>query len=117
VTRQFLTKVAGRSGARVDHLIISSGNKKIDGGGGGGSQFEWVPAKNNFMLGFAGRSGNELDQIQFVFGKFDPATWTLLKLNSSKPAEGELKGSPSVICRCALWARCGKCLPDQCHQR
>jgi hypothetical protein len=75
---EFVTNVAGRSGARVDHLIITSGTEKIEGGGGGGSPFNWPVPNNTFMLGFAGRSGKELDQIQFVYGKFDSATWKLL---------------------------------------
>ncbi|HEU5412399.1 MAG TPA: jacalin-like lectin [Candidatus Angelobacter sp.] len=79
---QFIKNVSGRSGARVDHLTITAvSGEKIDGGGGGGSAFNWTVPAGTFMLGFSGRSGNELDQIQFVFGKFDPATWTPLKLN------------------------------------
>ncbi|HKT51388.1 MAG TPA: jacalin-like lectin [Candidatus Angelobacter sp.] len=79
---QFVTSVTGRSGATVDRLTITSATgEKVEGGGGGGSPFNWAVPTGTFMLGFAGRSGKLLDQIQFVYGKFDSAKWTPLKLN------------------------------------
>ena len=69
--------IAGRSGKRVDHLTFKTSNGDVlDGGGGGGDPFNENVPNGSFLLGFAGRCGSELDQIQFVYGTFLPARWT-----------------------------------------
>ena len=74
---EFVTKVTGRSGARVDHLTITITNGgKVDGGGTGGNFFDWSVPTNSFVLGFKGRSARELDQITFIYAQFGAAKWT-----------------------------------------
>lgn len=73
---QFVTRISGRSGARVDHLTFTITNgSTLDGGGNGGGPFDWSVPGGSFLLGFSGRSAAELDRIQFVYGSFAPATW------------------------------------------
>jgi hypothetical protein len=73
---QFVTKIAGHSGTRVDNLQITvSDGRSVGGGGGAGGPFEWTVPKGSFVLGFAGRSGGNLDQIRVVYAGFQPATW------------------------------------------
>lgn len=73
---QFVTRVWGRSGSRVDQLNFQiSDGRTVGGGGGGGGEFSWSTPGGNFVLGFQGRSGSELDCIQVVYAHFNPANW------------------------------------------
>jgi hypothetical protein len=73
---QFITKIWGRSGARVDQLNVQcSDGRTIGGGGNGGGPFSWVRPEGSFAMGFKGRSGAEIDGIQIVFASFKPAVW------------------------------------------
>lgn len=73
---QFVTKVWGRSGSRVDQLHIQiTGGNQIGGSGGGGGPYDWTPPAGAFVLGFAGRSGAEIDAIKVSYAKFNPAKW------------------------------------------
>jgi len=74
---QFVTQISVRSGESVDRLTLTTSNgDKVDGGGNGGAGPFTVPVpEKSFLLGFAGRSGADLDNIQFVFGSLSPATW------------------------------------------
>ena len=73
---QFITRVYGRSGALVDHinLVITDG-RSIGGGGSGGGAYDWSVPTGSFVLGFRGRSGSMLDQIQVTYAQFKPAQW------------------------------------------
>ncbi|HVZ54501.1 MAG TPA: hypothetical protein VG986_21225 [Pseudolabrys sp.] len=72
-----VTKVNGRSGGRVDHLTFRISNGDVlDGGREGGNPFEWKVPDGAFLLGFAGRSGSEIDRIQFIYARFEPAAWS-----------------------------------------
>ncbi|ARJ64978.1 hypothetical protein WV31_04500 [Magnetospirillum sp. ME-1] len=73
---QFVTRVWGRSGAKLDQLNIQiSDGRVIGGGGGGGGGYSWTPPAGNFVLGFKGRCGAEVDGIQVVYANFKPAVW------------------------------------------
>ena len=73
---QFVTKVEGRSGARVDNLKFTiTDGRSVSGGGGGGGPFTFEPPAGAFIMGFSGRSGAELDRIEFVHAKLKPAIW------------------------------------------
>jgi hypothetical protein len=73
---QYVTAISGRSGSRVDHLTLTTSNgDRVDGGRDGGSPFTESIPSGAILIGFAGRSGSELDQIQFVYGKLDKADW------------------------------------------
>jgi hypothetical protein len=74
---QFATQTSGRSGNRVDHLTIDfTGGNSFSGGGNGGDAFAVPVPAGSFLLGFAGRCYAELDQISFVYGSFQAATWS-----------------------------------------
>jgi len=48
----------------------------IGGGGSGGGDWKDPTPDNWFVMGFAGRYGEDIDQIQVVYGEFKPAKWT-----------------------------------------
>lgn len=73
---QFVTKVWGRSGSRVDQVNFQiTDGRTVGGGGSGGGAFSWAPPDGNFVMGFQGRSGSELDCIQVWYAHFNPANW------------------------------------------
>ncbi len=73
---EFISHIDGRSGEYVDQLnLTSSGGAKIGGGGGGGGAFSWDVPSNSVVLGFAGRCGRYLDQVQVVYATFAAAKW------------------------------------------
>ncbi|BCH65364.1 hypothetical protein RvVAT039_25800 [Agrobacterium vitis] len=75
---QFITRISGRSGNRLDQVQFQiSDGRGIGGGGGGGSAFDWSPPSGSFVMGFSGRSGNEVDRLQVYYGKFKPASWII----------------------------------------
>lgn len=74
---QFVTKVWGRSGAKLDQVNFQiSDGRTIGGGGGGGGAYTWSTPAGSFVLGFKGRCGAEVDGIQVTYANFKPATWT-----------------------------------------
>lgn len=73
---QFIQRLNGRSGARVDQLNITlTDGRSVGGGGGGGSAYDWSVPNGSFVLGFSGRSGAELDAVRAVYATFTPASW------------------------------------------
>ena len=62
---EFIRKVAGRSGSRLDKLSIYTNKKSFSYGGNGGSSFVFQPPYGNRIRGFYGRSGSEIDRIGF----------------------------------------------------
>jgi hypothetical protein len=73
---QFVVTVNGRSGARVDQLLLQlTDGRSLGGGGDGGSPFNWNAGANDVVLGFAGRSGSRLDRVQPVVARLQPAKW------------------------------------------
>jgi len=73
---QFVTKVWGRSGSKLDQLNVQiSDGRSIGGNGGGGGAFTWSPPAGSFVMGFKGRSGAEVDGIQVSYANFKPAIW------------------------------------------
>jgi hypothetical protein len=74
---QFIQRLNGRSGARIDQLNITlTDGRSVGGGGGGGSPYDWSVPNGSFVLGFSGRSGAELDAVRAVFATFTPAKWS-----------------------------------------
>ncbi|CBJ36457.1 conserved protein of unknown function [Ralstonia solanacearum CMR15] len=73
---QFIKKLSGRSGSRVDQLRITlDDDRSVAGGGGGGSPFDWQVPSGSVVMGFAGRSGSRLDQVEAVYATLKPASW------------------------------------------
>lgn len=73
---QFVTRIWGRSGNRLDQVNFQlSDGRSIGGGGGGGSEFNWATASGKFVMGFLGRSGSEVDGLDTYYGQFQPAKW------------------------------------------
>jgi hypothetical protein len=80
---QFVNHVEGRVGTSgqpgtpvVTHvkLTISDG-RGVEIGNFGGDAFDWQVPSDSFVLGFAGRSGDYLDQIQVVYATINAAKW------------------------------------------
>lgn len=70
--------VSGRCGDWVDNLTIAiSDGRSVSGGGGGGHSFEWGVPSGSFAIGFSGRSGHFLDQVQIIYATLGPANWEL----------------------------------------
>jgi hypothetical protein len=65
-----------RWGTYVDRLKIelSDGNSTEAGGSGGGGSADWKVPEGWFFVGFAGRSGAIIDQLQVRYAKLNPAT-------------------------------------------
>ena len=73
---EVITKVSGRADHVIRYLTISTNRgRETKGGGSEGTPFDWSATPGSFALGFAGRSGSYLDQIQVVYGSFLPAVW------------------------------------------
>jgi len=77
VEGQFVTRIAGRFGHRVDKLEfkLSNGGRTLEGGGGDGTAFEWVASDADIVLGFSGRSSRRLENIQPVVARLQKAKW------------------------------------------
>jgi hypothetical protein len=75
---EFISRVEGRSGDRLDQITFRS-NKRAYGpfGGGGGSPFT-VDFSGKALHYLFGRSGAEIDQIGFGFGDQPPALPTTI---------------------------------------
>lgn len=70
-------RIGGRAGANVDRLTIEiTGGNEVGAGGAGGQPFVEEPPAGAILIGFRGRSGKYLDQIQAVYATFKPAAWT-----------------------------------------
>lgn len=73
-----LSQVAGRSGSRLDKVVLTSsgGRGLVAGDESGGSAFgPWVLPQGSFVMGFKGRSGAEMDALQVIYGSLTPARW------------------------------------------
>ena len=71
-----VNSISGRSGTRIDHLkFTANNNADLEGGGSGGTEFVISFPTDMFLIGFKGRSGDELDALTPVFGGFQPASW------------------------------------------
>jgi hypothetical protein len=71
---QFPVRLQIRSGKYVDwiRLHLSDGRTTEAGGGGGGSD-DWKVPDGWFVVGFRGRSGGVIDQLEVLFAKLDTA--------------------------------------------
>ena len=65
-----------RCQAYVDRLFVRlNDGRTTSAGGGGGKPFEWRPPEGYVVLGFSGRAGGLLDQVQFAHAKLLPALY------------------------------------------
>lgn len=63
---EYIRRISGRSGSRVDRLSFETNRKTFTYGGTGGNPFEIATLPTNQqVLGFYGRSGNAIDKIGF----------------------------------------------------
>jgi hypothetical protein len=73
---QFVSRITGRSGTRVDQLGFTlTDGRTVAGGGSGGGPFDWTATGADLVLGFSGRSGSRLDKFQPVVARLQPAKW------------------------------------------
>lgn len=71
---EFVTEVNARHGAVVDRLDIRTNRgASTAAGGNGGEPSTWSVPQGHFVLGFRGRAGALVDQIEVVYAKFEPA--------------------------------------------
>jgi hypothetical protein len=76
LSNEYIMTISGQSGDAVDHLTVTkTGGQNIEAGGDGGKPFSWPVPGGSFVLGFAGREGDAIDQIQLVYATLSPATW------------------------------------------
>jgi hypothetical protein len=74
---EFINNITGRADVEVDQLnFFTTENHRTHDGQDGGHPFTDTTPQGSFLLGFAGRSGKRLDQIQFIYGVLRPATWS-----------------------------------------
>jgi hypothetical protein len=78
--RDFVTSAVvhtqGWKGQGVDGVTITiSDGRRLDGGRPTSPSTTIAPDAGEFVMGFCGRSGEELDAVGLVFGKLKPATW------------------------------------------
>jgi hypothetical protein len=72
----YISGVGGQSGGSVDQLAVTLSNGRHTAAGGwGGNAFSWTAATNEAMIGFRGRSGDLVDQIQVVSAKLNAAAF------------------------------------------
>jgi hypothetical protein len=64
-----------RHGSLIDWLRIHLGNgRRTEAGGpGGGSSEDWSIPKDHFFVGFGGRSGSVIDQLEIRYARLNPA--------------------------------------------
>jgi hypothetical protein len=73
---QRVTRINGRAGGVVDNITVTiSDGRTVGGGGGGGGGYDWSVPTGSIALGFSGRSGEFLDQIQVIYATLGTATW------------------------------------------
>jgi hypothetical protein len=72
---QFPVRFEARFGTYLDWLKIhlSDGRTTDAGGPGGGGKADWTIPDGWFFVGFAGRSGGIIDQVQVRYAKLNPA--------------------------------------------
>ena len=71
---QFPIRFEVKHGTYVDRLKIHfSGNKSTESGGPGGVYADWKVPQDHFVVGFGGRSGAIIDQLQVRYAKLLPA--------------------------------------------
>ena len=72
---QFPNRFQVRSGGYVDRVKIhfSGTDKTTEAGGGGGANEDWKVPDGYFVVGFGGRSGAIVDQLQIRYAKLLPA--------------------------------------------
>jgi hypothetical protein len=63
-----------RHGSLIDWLRIHLGNgRRTEAGGPGGGSEDWSIPKDHFFVGFGGRSGSVIDQLQIRYARLNPA--------------------------------------------
>jgi hypothetical protein len=73
---QFPTRLKIRSAANVDRIEVHlADGRSTWAGGNGGTANDWAPGEGAVVLGFAGRSGANLDQIKIIHGALKPARY------------------------------------------
>ncbi|MFN9620769.1 MAG: jacalin-like lectin [Synechococcaceae cyanobacterium] len=81
VDGETLLSIEGRSGEKLDKVLMKfGGNKVLEGGKDGGTPFgPWQPPLREgelpIVLGFYGRAGEEIDRIGLVYSYLKPAKW------------------------------------------
>ena len=71
---QFPVRFEVHYGSLVDRLKIHlSDNRTIEAGGPSGGLEDWTVPKDHFVVGFGGRSGAIIDQLQILHAKLLPA--------------------------------------------
>ncbi|NYZ15897.1 hypothetical protein HL658_25435 [Azospirillum sp. RWY-5-1] len=72
-----IVEVSGEAGVYVDQMTVRTAAKHSTAGGvpHGASPFGWTAEAGQVLLGFRGRSGAFLDQIQVVWVKLLPTVW------------------------------------------
>ena len=84
--KQFITRVDANCDANSPNeayvkklsLVIGADGRSTSGGGTAalaGVPMSWVPPSNAVLIGFKGRSGGALDQLQAIYVTFGPTTW------------------------------------------
>lgn len=70
---EYITKITGRSGSRLDQVkfTLNSGRESIAYGGDGGSPFT-IKVDGSVLKAFYGRSGSEVDELGFYFAEAIP---------------------------------------------
>jgi hypothetical protein len=71
---QFPVRFEVRYGLYVDWLRIHLGDgRTTEAGGPGGGSDDWTVPKDHFVVGFGGRSGGIIDQLQILYARLKPA--------------------------------------------
>lgn len=71
---QFPVRFEVRHGTLVDWLKIHlSDGRSTEAGGSGGGKVDWSIPKDHFFVGFGGRSGSVIDQLQIRYARLNPA--------------------------------------------
>lgn len=73
---QFPKRFVLRSGILVDWLkIYLTDGRTTEVGGPGGNSADWQVGADEVVLGFAGRAGSLIDQLQIIYAKSKPAKY------------------------------------------
>lgn len=73
---QFVNRLNVRAGGYMANVAITiSDGRSVGGGGGGGDPHDWSVPSASFVLGFSGRSGRYLDQLQATYATINAAKW------------------------------------------
>lgn len=83
---EYITKVSGRSGGRIDQIkfTLNSGRESISYGGGGGSPFS-LNLSGSVVKAFFGRSGSGLDALGCSFAEAIPERIEILSMVFDTP--------------------------------